>query len=265
MSREYEDLFKKLKDLTNVAIDQIMTNENNTIEDLEAGKTMLWNVSHSIQEALEQGVEGSNVMRSAIDSIISEKYLEDTGQELDFNSEDRPDVILAWLEPKGSDYKYKIKEEAVKKLQKTALKIDFLIKKADEGIAAMKQGKEEMWNAIKKIIGTKIEPVLKDKQAKMADKQAKMAQDDFNKLLEEMKEEKKDDGTLLFYKKLAGYGNRDEFKSNISFKEAEGRGGRRTRKRKRRRRRRSRKKKRRKRNLKKRTKRRRRSKRRRRR
>ncbi len=256
MSREYEDLFKKLKDLTNVAIDQIMTNENNTIEDLEAGRTMLLNVKGSIREALTQGVEGSNVMRSAIDSIISERYLEDTGQELDFNSEDRPDVILAWIEPKGNDYRYKIKEEAVKKLVKTANKLDFLIKKADEGIAAKTQGKEEMWKTIKEIIGKKVEPVLKKK---LGDR----AQEDFNILLKKLKEEKKEDGTLLFYKKLAGYGNREEFKSNISFKEASRTGGRRTRKRKRRRR--SRKKKRRKRNLKKRTKRRRRSKRRRRR
>ena len=240
MSTEYEDIFKKLKDLTNVAIDQIMTNENNTIEDLEAGRTMLVNVSHSILEALEQGVE-SNVMRSAIDSIISERYLEDTGQELDFNSEDRPDVILAWIEPKGNDYRYKIKEDAVKKLQKTVKKIDFLIKKADEGIAAKKQGKEEMWKTIKEMIGKKVEPVLEEKQKKMA-------QDDFNKLLEEMKNEKKD-GQYLFFEPQ-GWSKKGVAKSFPRKK-----GGRRTRKRKRRRRT---KKKRRKRNLKKRTKRRRR-------
>jgi hypothetical protein len=248
MSREYEDLFKKLKDLTNVAIDQIMTNENNTIEDLEAGRTMLVNVSYSIREALEQGVHGSNVMRSAIDSIISEKYLQDTGQELDFNSEDRPDVILAWLEPKGSDYKYAIKDEAVKKLQQTAKKLDFLIKKADEGIAAKKEGKEETWKAIKFLISKRLEPVLEKKQGKMA-------QDDFNKLLEEMKNEKKDGQYLFFEPK--GWSKKGVAKSFPRKK-----GGRRTRKRKRRRRT---KKKRRKRNLKKRTKRRRRSKRRRRR
>lgn len=251
MSREYEDLFKKLKDLTNVAIDQIMTNENNTIEDLEAGRTMLVNVSHSILEALEQGVE-SNVMRSAIDSIISERYLEETGQELDFNSEDRPDVILAWIEPKGNDYRYKIKEDAVKKLQKTVKKIDFLIKKADEGIAAKKQEKEEMWKTIKEIIGKKVEPVLEEKQKKMA-------QDNFNNLLEREKEKKKD-GQYIFYEPK-GWRMKGKVKE---FPPAKKEGGRRTRKRKRRRTRGT-KKKRRKRNLKKRTKRRRRSKRRRRR
>ena len=246
MSREYEDLFKKLKDLTNVAIDQIMTNENNTIEDLEAGRTMLLNVSHSILEALEKGVE-SNVMRSAIDSIISERYLKDTGQELDFNSEERPGVIFDWIDPKGDDYKYKIKEDAVKKLQQTVMKIDFLIKKADEGIAAKKQGKEKMWKTIKEIIGKKVEPVLEEKQKKMA-------QDDFNKLLEEMKNEKKDGQYLFFESK--GWSKKGVAKSYPR------KGGRRTR-RKRKRRRTN--KKRRKRNLKKRTKRRRRSKRRRRR
>ena len=149
MTTEYEDIFEKLKDLTNDSMRQIINNDNNTIEDLEAGKEMLVTISHSIREALEQGVEGSNIMRSAIDSIIAEKYLLDTKQELDFNSEDRPYVILAWLEPKGNDFKYKIKEDAVKKLEQTAKTMDFLIKKADDGIESMKKGKEEMWKTIK--------------------------------------------------------------------------------------------------------------------
>ena len=242
-----EDIFEKLKNLSNVAIGHLMTN-NNTKKEIEEGKEMLENVSYSIREALEKDME-SEIMIAAIDSVVGKEYTrENPESKLPNDQESRDKIMAEWIEKKGFGYLRDKKQEARKKLEQEANKMDFLIKKADEGIAAKEEGKEEMWKTIKEIIGRKIEPVL-EKQL------GKMAQDDFNKLLKEMKEEKKNGQYLFFEPK--GWSKKGVAKSFPRKK-----GGRRTRKRKRRRRT---KKKRRKRNLKKRTKRRRRSKRRRRR
>mgnify|MGYP005700823693 CR=1 FL=1 len=51
-----EDIFEKLKNLSNVAIGHLMTN-NNTKKEIEEGNEMLVNVSYSIRDALEKYME----------------------------------------------------------------------------------------------------------------------------------------------------------------------------------------------------------------
>ena len=241
-----EDIFEKLKNLSNVAIGHLMTN-NNTKKEIEEGKEMLINVSYSIREALEKDME-SEIMIAAIDSVVGKEYTrENPESELPNDQESRDKIMAEWIEKKGFGYLKDKKQEARKKLEQEAGKMDFLIRKADNAIKAVEGKQNQMWNNIKISIGKKIEPVLEKKLGEMA-------QDDFNKLLTDMKKD-----PTNFQKKLFGYGKRYTMRIPIEFPK---KGGRRTRKRKRRRRT---KKKRRKRNLKKRTKRRRRSKRRRRR
>tara|TARA_B100000575_G_C23142926_1_gene665688 strand:- start:1807 stop:2934 length:1128 start_codon:yes stop_codon:yes gene_type:complete len=215
-----EDIFEKLKNLSNVAIGHLMTN-NNTKKEIEEGKEMLVNVSYSIREALEKDME-SEIMIAAIDSVVGKEYTrENPESKLPNDQESRDKIMAEWIEKKGFGYLRDKKQEARKKLEQEANKMDFLIKKADEGIAAKEEeGKEEMWKTIKEIIGKKIEPVL-EKQL------GKMAQYDFKSLLKKMKNEKKDGQYLFFEPK--GWSKKGVAKSFPRKK-----GGRRTRKRKKR-------------------------------
>ena len=241
-----EDIFEKLTNLSNVAIRHLM-NENNTTKELEEGMVMLINVSYSLREALEKDME-SEIMIAAIDSVVGEEYAEENPEsKLPNDPEARDKIVTEWIEKKGSGYLKEKKIAAIKKLINAAERMDWLIKKTKDAIKAVDGKQNNMWNNIKISIGKKIEPVLEKKLGEMA-------QDDFNKLLTDMKKD-----PTNFQEKLSGYGKRYTMRIPIEFPK---KGGRRTRKRKRRRRT---KKKRRKRNLKKRTKRRRRSKRRRRR